>query len=427
MEERKEFVEECRKGEESVAALCRCFGVSRETAYKWMRRYEAKGEVGLREVSRAPRSSPQRMSERTEDKILKLRQEHPRWGPRKLVAYLRREQPGQEWPVASSIGDLLRREGLSHPRRKRQRTPPFTQPLAHVTAPNQVWCVDYKGWFRCGDGSRCDPLTITDAYSRCLLHCRAVTKTDEVRARSVFEGLFREYGMPEAIRSDNGPPFASAAPAGLSRLSIWWMHLGIRHERIEPGRPDQNGRHERMHQTLKQETANPPQEDLRRQQEAFRRFEEEYNHVRPHEALGYRTPGDLYVAGTRHYPCKLPGIVYPDGALVRRVSSAGELTWKHNDAYVSRVLAGEKVRLLEVDDDLYELYFGPLQLGWFDSAAVCFVADRAPRWHGKKPRPRGPGYSVGDLGAGGILDAAQKTRGKESGALPLKPCQGDTP
>lgn len=381
MDERKEFVLEWRKGEESVAALCRHFGISRETAYKWINRYTAEGEAGLLELSRAPHHSPQQMSDETREQILELRQAHPRWGPRKLRAYLQRHQPGQSWPAASSIGDLLRREGLAHPRRRRQRTPPHTQPLAHATAPNQLWCVDYKGWFRCGDGSRCDPLTITDAYSRYLLRCRAVEKTDEPRARAVFEAVFREYGLPEAIRSDNGPPFASPAPAGLSRLSIWWLRLGIRHERIEPGHPEQNGRHERMHQTLRDETADPPQANLPQQQEAFRRFEQDYNQRRPHEALGYRTPADVYVAAARPYPLKVPEIECPDGMLQRRVSSAGELTWKHQDTYLSRVLAGERVGLLEVEEHLFEVYYGPLLLGWFDSDGLCFVADRASRWH----------------------------------------------
>jgi transposase InsO family protein len=390
VDERKEFILEWRKGEESVSDLCRCFGISRETAYKWIKRYQLEGEAGLIELSRAPLHSPQQMSEGIQETILDLRQEHVRWGPRKLRAYLQRHQPEQNWPATSSIGDLLRREGLAHPRRKRRRTPPYTQPLAHAVAPNQLWCVDYKGWFRCGDGSRCDPLTISDACSRYLLRSRAVDKTDEVRARGVFEAVFHEYGLPEAIRSDNGPPFASPAPGGLSRLSIWWIRLGIRHERIEPGHPEQNGQHERMHQTLREETADPPEADLRKQQEAFRRFEHEFNHVRPHEALAYRTPADVYVPSARPYPVKLPEIEYPDGMLQRRVSSAGELTWKNQDTYLSRVLAGQNVGLLEVDEHLFEVYFGPQMLGWFDNAELCFVADRAPRWHGKRPAQRKP-------------------------------------
>ena len=381
LDERKRFITEWRRSQEPFAALCREFGISRETGYKWVARYKAEGEAGLEELSRAPKHSPQQMTAAVREAILELRQAHARWGPRKLLALLEREQPDQRWPAASSVGELLQREGLSHPRRKRQRTPPCTEPLRHAQAPNQVWCADYKGWFRCGDGSRCDPLTTSDAFSRFLLRCRAVERTDELRARAVFEAVFREYGLPDAMRTDNGPPFASPAPGGLSRLSIWWMRLGIRHERIRPGCPQQNGRHERMHQTLKQETASPPQANLQKQQEAFRRFEWEYNHVRPHEALDYVTPAERYGASARRFPERLPEMEYPRGMLLRRISSAGELTWKHQDAYLSRVLAGELVGLSQVEEGLYEVYFGSLLLGWFDSRELCFVADRAPIWH----------------------------------------------
>ena len=241
LEERKAFINEWRKQEVPFAELCRDFHISRQTGYKWLGRYEAEGESGLEERSRAPLHNPQEMSAEVREAILQLRQQHGRWGPRKLKALLQRQQPQRRWPALSSIGELLQREGLAHPRRNRRRTPPYTAPLQHAQAPNQVWCADYKGWFRCGDGARCDPLTITDAFSRYLLRCQQVERTDEPRARAVFEAAFREYGLPEAMRTDNGPPFATPAPGGLSRLSIWWIRLGIRHERIQPGCPEQNG------------------------------------------------------------------------------------------------------------------------------------------------------------------------------------------
>jgi hypothetical protein len=224
-------------------------------------------------------------------------------------------------------------------------------------------------------------LTITDACSRYLLRCRAVAKTDGPEAQAVFEAVFRECGLPEAIRTDNGPPFASRAPAGLSRLSMWWMRLGIRHERIEPGCPEQNGRHERMHQTLKEQTASPPQGNVRRQQEAFDYFQREYNEERPHEALQYRTPASVYVASARIYPSRLPELEYPPEAELRRISQQGSVKWKCSRAFVSEVLARQDVGLVEVEEDFLEVYYGRLFLGWLDAvgAEPVFVADQGPR------------------------------------------------
>ena len=310
LDERRGFVEEWQRQEESLAELCRRYGISRPTGYQLIERFAAEGEEGVAERSRAPHHRPQSMGGKTAERIVALRRQHPRWGPRKLRAYLQGREPGKRWPAASSIGELLSREGLTVPRRKRRHTPQYSQPLAHAGAPNQVWCTDFKGWFLCGNGERCDPLTISDAFSRYVHRCRSVEKTDGPHVRAVFEAVFREYGLPEAIRSDNGPPFASPAPAGLSRLAMWWLRLGIRHERIAPGCPEQNGRHERMHQTLKQETANPPVANLWEQQAAFRRFEREYNEQRPHEALENRTPASVYKSSERVYPARLPELEY---------------------------------------------------------------------------------------------------------------------
>ncbi len=389
LDERKRFIEEWKKSEEDFAELCRRFGIARQTGYKWRARYSQEGEAGLEEHSRAPQHCPHALSQPVVDAIVELRREHPRWGPRKLRSWLQARRPRQNWPATSSIGALLSQEGLSHPRRPRRRTPPYSEPLSHAQAPNQVWCADYKGWFCCGDGKRCDPLTISDAFSRCLLRCRAVPKTDGREAKAVFEAAFREYGLPEAIRTDNGPPFASKAPAGLSRLSMWWLRLGIRHERIKPGCPEQNGRHERMHQTLKQETASPPYDNLRQQQEAFQRFQKEYNQERPHEALEYRTPAELYMASARLFPSRLPKLEYPPGALVRRISQQGSLRWKSQRAFVSEVLAREEVGLVEREEDFLEVYYGPLLLGWLDAAGPepVFVADPGPAKRTRRAAP----------------------------------------
>lgn len=386
VDERKRFIEEWKKQEEDFAELCRQFGIARQTGYKWTKRYSQSGEAGLEEHSRAPHNCPHAVKDSIQQAIVELRREHPRWGPRKLRAYLQARQPRRSWPASSTIGVLLSQHGLAHARHPRRRTPRCSEPLSHAQAPNQVWCADYKGWFYCGDGKRCDPLTISDAFSRYLLRCRAVRKTDGVEAQAVFEAVFREYGLPEAIRTDNGSPFASKAPAGLSRLSMWWLRLGIRHERIDPGCPQQNGRHERMHQTLKQETASPPHATIRQQQQAFQDFQRLYNQERPHEALNYRTPGQLYVASQQVFPARLPELEYPAEAEIRRVSQQGSVRWKSQRGFVSEVLAREDVGLVEVEEDFLEVYYGPLFLGWLNAAekVPLFIADRGPQ----EPRRR---------------------------------------
>lgn len=376
MDQRNEFISEWLKRERPLTELSREYGISRKTAYKWLDRFQQNGRAGLAERSRAPHHSPQAIAEDTAETIVAERQKHPTWGARKIRQRLERQEPETAWPAASSIGELLKREGLIPVRRRRRRTPPHTEPLAHAQAPNQVWCADFKGWFYCGDGVRCDPFTVTDAWSRYLLRCRATEKTDGPHVRAVMEAVFREYGLPEAIRTDNGSPFASRAPGGLSRLSMWWLQLGIRHERIEPGRPEQNGRHERMHRTLKQEAASPPAANRSRQQRAFVDFERGYNHERPHEALEGRTPAELYTASARCYPARLPELEYPRGAHLRRISQQGSLKWHTERTFLSEVLARQTVGLLETEEELFEVYYGPLLLGWFDGRSHLFEPER---------------------------------------------------
>jgi hypothetical protein len=252
-------------------------------------------------------------------------------------------------------------------RRKRRRTAPYSEPLAHADGPNRVWCGDFKGYFRTGDGERIDPLTITDAHSRLLLKCQAVEKTDTTRVQAIFEAAFREYGLPQAIRTDNGAPFASSAIAGLSRLAVWWMKLGIVPERIEAGHPEQNGRHERMHRTLKQEVAQPPAANRREQQRAMERFRQEYNQVRPHEALGMLTPAAVYEPSPRSYPARIPEPEYPDTMQVLQVKSQGQFRWKKQDVFLSEVLWSEPVGLLPVDDRWFTVYFAQYPIARFDS------------------------------------------------------------
>jgi hypothetical protein len=263
---------------------------------------------------------------------------------------------------------MVARAGLVIPRKLRRRVPPYTQPFAAASEPNRVWCADFKGWFRARDGERIDPLTLSDAHSRYLLRCQAVDKADTACTQAIFEAAFREYGLPQTMRSDNGAPFASRAIAGLSRLSLWWMKLGIQPERIEAGHPEQNGRHERMHRTLKQATAMPPAANRRAQQRAFDRFRREYNHERPHEALGMQTPAWWYAPSSRPYPERVPEPEYDSSMQVRHVQKRGEFSWKgHHHVFLSEVLAGERVGLEPLDERYWCVYFAELPIAVFDS------------------------------------------------------------
>ena len=373
MEEKLRFVFEYERDEQTMTELCQSFGIARETGYVWLRRYRAYGINGLLELNRAPQRHPNQTAIAIEEAVLGLREAHMRWGPRKLKRILERDQPGRGWPATSTIGEMVKRAGLVVPRKKRRKTEPYSEPLAHADGPNRVWCADFKGWFRTQDGARIDPLTISDAYSRYLLRCQAVEKTDTERVRAIFEAGFREYGLPQAIRTDNGAPFASAALGGLSRLAVWWIKLGIVPERIEAGHPEQNGRHERMHRTLKQEAAMPPAQNRRAQQRELDRFRQEYNEVRPHEALGMQTPAGIYVPSLREYPARVPEPEYPASMLVRSVKSHGHFRWKQHDVFLSEVLWGERIGLLPVDEDWFTVYFAHLPLARFHRRKLCVV------------------------------------------------------
>ena len=347
--------------------LCRQYEIAREAGYVWLRRYRETGVAGLLEHSRAAHRHGNQTPEEIEQMVVELRQAHMRWGPRKLKRVLERNEPGRTWPAASTIGALLKREGLVVARKKRLRTAPYTEPLAHAYEANRVWCADFKGWFRTADGARIDPLTISDAHSRYLLRCQAVEKTNTDRVQTIFEAAFREYGMPQAIRTDNGAPFASRALAGLSRLAVWWIKLGIMPERIAAGHPEQNGRHERMHRTLKQEAAQPPAANRREQQRTLDRFRQEYNEIRPHEALNMQTPAAVYQPSARMFPTRMAEVDYPGTMLVRSVRPHGHFRWKKEDVFLSEVFWGERVGLLPEDDRWFTVYFAQLPLARFDS------------------------------------------------------------
>jgi putative transposase len=366
MNQRMQFISACLAGEESMAELCRRFGISRKTGYKLLGRYEREGPSGLQDRSRSPHHAANAISEALQSLLLNARAAHPTWGPRKLLAWLKRTRPRTDWPAPSTVGDLLRRHGLVVARgRRRPRATPTN--LQMPSAVNQLWCADFKGWFLTGNGRRCTPVTITDAHSRFLLRCQALgLRTHGALVRPIFEATFREYGLPQAIRTDNGPPFASLGLGGLSALSVWWIRLGITPERIPPGHPEHNGRHERMHRTLKAETVHPPAQTRQAQQRCFDAFRYEYNQVRPHEALGQLPPAQLFTPSPRPYPSRLEEIAYHDDWETRAVRGCGQIKWAGHDVRISAALVGQRIGFEPVNDGLWRIYFAHLALGLFD-------------------------------------------------------------
>ena len=364
MDERVRFVLEVERDELPVAEICRLYGISRKTGYKWIGRYLAEGLEGLRERSRRPLQCPHETSQEWQDRIFRERLKHPSWGPKKIRVLLE-EQGGREpIPAVATIGNILSRAGLVKSRRRaRQANPKWQEPLTEARVPNQVWAVDYKGWFRTRDGQRCDPLTVSDLCSRYVLDVRGLPDQSYERARKAFEELFRQYGLPEIIRSDNGGPFASTGPGGLSRLSIWWILLGIRPELITPGHPEQNGIHERMHLTLKQEACQPPSANRRAQQRRFNQWRCQFNEQRPHEALGMKMPAERYHGSERQYSSRLVEPSYPEGYQVRRVRSNGEIKWCGRKRFVGTVFKGVPVGVKRVDLGRSQVYFGSILLG----------------------------------------------------------------
>ncbi len=363
MEQRVKFVIDYEESEESVSELCRWYGISRKTGHKWLARYRGSGIDGLGDRSRAPHHCPHAMAVVIEDAVLAVKRRHPSWGPRKVRAWLMRHDAERAWPAASTIGDLFRRRGLVVARRRRHRVPPRTAPFAACGAAKDVWCADFKGWFRTGDGRRCEPFTLSDAHSRYLLRCQAVPCIDVDHVWPLIEAAFREFGLPGALRSDNGPPFASVAAGGLSRLSVKLIKAGVVPERIDPGKPQQNGRHERLHGTLKAETATPPAASLRAQARRFDAFRRVYNEERPHEALEMDVPNDHYTPSPRGYSGRLESPHYADDHEVRRVRHNGEIKWCNGYIYISQTLAGEPVGLVESGDAMWTVSFGPIVLG----------------------------------------------------------------
>jgi transposase InsO family protein len=373
MKERVKFVLEWERrweegeGRLNFAALCREFGISRQVGYECVERYRAANDDlrSLEERSRRPLTSPTKIAEEVEDLIVAARKKHPTWGPRKLRAWMMHRHPEVVLPATSTIGEILYRRGMTMPYLRRVRaTKGAKQPFADVTGPNSTWCVDFKGNFRTGDGLTCYPLTLIDAHSRLLLRCEGLLEPDGRQVQRVFDSAFREFGLPSAIRSDNGSPFASVGAGGLTRVSVWWIRLGIRLERIAPGKPQENGRLERFHRTLKAETAKPPHGNIRAQQRAFDFFRKEYNQERPHEALEQQTPATLYARSRRRYPRPLQYFEVEPWNQSVCVDRNGFIRWGKRRVFVSTALAYEDIHIrYNGEKQEWDLVFGPLLLG----------------------------------------------------------------
>jgi putative transposase len=375
LDERLKFVADYESGQWSMTELCERAGVTRPTGYKWLARHRDGGRAGLADRSRAPHGCPHRTSAAMEALIVEARHKYG-WGAKKLLRILSDRYPTRVWPARSTLNDVLERHHLLRKnRRRRTWAHPGAAPV-QTARPNQVWPADFKGQFKTGDGQYCYPLTVTDHFSRALLVCRGLPSVKTARARPVFRAIFRAVGLPDAIRTDNGAPFASTGIHGLSPLNVWWMQLGIVHQRITPASPQENGQHERMHRELKRETTHPPAHSPRAQQSRFERFRRRYNDERPHEALGDCTPSSLWTPSTRLYPERITPPVYPAHLEVRRVSSAGTFRLRSQQPFLSQVLRGEDIGLEEVGDGIWNIVYYSTLLGKIDERTLQITGSK---------------------------------------------------
>ncbi len=358
MEQRAKFIIDVLEGSYSMTELCEYYGISRKSGYKWIQRYEQGGFDAIRDLSRAPHCHPHQISHQVKESIIAVKKRFPKWGAPKIRSRLERIHPDwNSYPAISTIGLFLRKQGLTHPRKRRRKATPTELPLTGGCHSNHVWCADFKGHFKTDDGSRCNPLTISDHASRYLLCCRYLDRMSYELVKMRFERVFREYGLPEVVRTDNGTPFASRGLGGLGRLSYWWIRLGIHPERIEPGHPEQNGRHERIHKTLKDHTARPPAKTLAQQQRRFNEFCVEYNEYRPHEALEMHTPSQCYCSSTRVFPSRLPEVSYPDHMQVRKIYPHGDIHYLGKRLFITESLGCEYVGIEQTDEDVSQLWY----------------------------------------------------------------------
>ena len=391
MDARLKFVSEVLEGSYSMTDLCEAYGISRKTGYKWFWRYESQGPAGLHDRSRAPHHHPNGLADAVKSAILSIKGRFGHWGPAKIHARLQTDYPRWgHYPAVSTIGECLKREGLVCQRKRRRRGSPTQGILTAGSSSNDVWCADFKGHFQVRNGRQCNPLTISDHVSRYLLCCRHVDRMDYKWTHMHFERVFREYGLPLVIRTDNGSPFSSRGLCGLTRLSYWWIRLGIHPERIEPGHPEQNGRHERMHRTLKAQTAAPPASNLSVQQKRFNGFMAEYNQERPHSSLKMRTPSSCYRGSDRPFPKRLPEIDYPAYMTAHRVGMHGDVHYLSRRLFVTESLCDEYVGFERVDEDVSYLWYCNYKLGVLDHRQWRIQAEPSRAFGaGGTPGPKG--------------------------------------
>ena len=372
IDQRRALIAAWEAGDVHVAELARRFRVSRKTAHKFINRFKRHGDAGLHDLPRAPHN-PRATSADIADLIVEAKKADPARGPKKIIPTLRGAHPDLHWPAPSTASAILDQAGLVKRRKRSRRSPPFADPFADVHAPNDCWAIDFKGWARAGDGARVDPLTLIDADSRFLIACEGLPRPTLAYVLPVVERAFRERGLPAVIRSDNGPPFASTGLGGLTAFAVHLVKLGVTPERIAPGHPEQNGRIERFHRTLKEAAMNPPAPTLADQQRAFDAFRRVYNEERPHEALGQVPPATLYVPSPRPYPRKVESPEYAEGVVVRRVRSNGEIKWAGERMFLSEALIGEPVGLVRRDDRRWAIRFGHLEIGLLDEHAMRII------------------------------------------------------
>jgi transposase InsO family protein len=386
VEERIALFLDYETGVFTASELCRRYGISRETFYVWKRRRESGAARWWEEKSHAAASCPHRTAETVAAAVTGVRKRFPHFGPKKIRAWLAAKEPAIGWPAASTMGGILKREGLIQERRRRRRPIAQGEAIAPVMAPNEEWAIDFKGWFRTRDGGRCDPLTVTDTASRYLIEVRHTGPVFR-GVRSVLERVFKEAGLPDAIRSDNGAPFGSCGAGGLSRLSVWWLKLGIEPRYIRPGSPQDNGRHERMHKTLKAETSKPPAATAAGQQQRFDAFRHYYNEERPHEALGQTPPAQHWHPSKRQLPAKLEDPWYDADHEVRRVRTTGEIKWRGEHIFIGEALAGELIGLAGQESGNHIVRFCGRELGVIDRnrGFLRFAPPRARLRFAKEP------------------------------------------